>query len=101
MSLCQKAKVDKVLGEFKKGQLRGRDNKVIKDRDQAVAIALSYTNKCSFDFKKIAKEKIIQFLTKKELVKIASHLGAKIDSKMTKEEIGRKIKKDDLLKFIS
>lgn len=42
----QQAKVKKVLGEFKEGKLHsGKNGKVVKDKGQAIAIALSVARK--------------------------------------------------------
>ena len=38
---AQKETVERVMHEFKHGELKGRDGKVVKDRKQAVAIGLS------------------------------------------------------------
>ena len=45
MTKSQK-KVKKVMGEFKEGTLRsGKNGKVVKSKDQAIAIALSVAGK--------------------------------------------------------
>ena len=38
---AQKETVERVMHEFKHGELKGRDGKVVKSRKQAVAIGLS------------------------------------------------------------
>lgn len=38
---CQKRKVKKVMGEFKRGKLKTGEGKKVKTRPQALAIALS------------------------------------------------------------
>ena len=46
MSKKQTAKVGKVMGEFKEGKLHsGKNGKVVKDKGQAIAIALSVARK--------------------------------------------------------
>lgn len=37
----RQAKVEKVMGEFKRGKLKSSSGKKVTDRDQAVAIAMS------------------------------------------------------------
>ena len=41
MSKPAQAKVGKVMGEFKKGELHSGSGKVVKSKDQALAIAIS------------------------------------------------------------
>ncbi|MFP1131742.1 DUF6496 domain-containing protein [Asticcacaulis sp. W401b] len=38
---AQKRKIEKVMGEFKDGDLKSASGASVKDRDQAIAIALS------------------------------------------------------------
>lgn len=38
---CQQRKVAKVMGEFKRKTLKSGSGKIVKSRDQAVAIAMS------------------------------------------------------------
>lgn len=44
LSKKQEKKVDKVMGEFKRGDLKSGSGAKVKDRDQAVAIALAEAN---------------------------------------------------------
>lgn len=44
-SPAEKAKVGKVMREFEKGRLRSSSGEKVKDRDQAIAIALSEARK--------------------------------------------------------
>jgi len=44
LSKKQEKKVEKVMGEFKRGDLKSGSGAKVKDRDQAVAIALSEAN---------------------------------------------------------
>lgn len=41
MKMSKQAKVGKVMGEFKKGELHSGSGKVVKSKDQALAIAIS------------------------------------------------------------
>ena len=42
---CTKNKVKKVMGEYKRGRLNTR-GKIVEDKKQAIAIALSMAKKC-------------------------------------------------------
>jgi len=44
LSKKQEKKVEKVMGEFRRGELKSGSGAKVKDRDQAVAIALSEAN---------------------------------------------------------
>jgi|DEB0MinimDraft_6_1074348.scaffolds.fasta_scaffold174621_3 hypothetical protein len=44
MTEKQGKKVEKVMGEFKRGELKSGSGKKVTDRDQAVAIAMSEAN---------------------------------------------------------
>lgn len=47
---CKSDKVSQVMDEFKEGKLKGRDNKIIKNQKQAIAIALTQaSNKCEYN----------------------------------------------------
>ena len=54
---CADEIISKTMHDFKKGDLKGRDDKVIKNKDQAIAIGLSQVeNKCEYnkdDMKKL------------------------------------------------
>lgn len=54
----QSAKVGKVMGEYKEGTLHsGKGGPVVKDRKQAIAIALSEANKLPKRGQRTAKNK--------------------------------------------
>jgi len=42
---CRKKHLDKIMSEFESGKLRLRNNKVVKDRKQAIAIAINMAQK--------------------------------------------------------
>jgi hypothetical protein len=56
---AQKKKVEKVMHEFKEGELHsgGEDGPIVEDRDQAVAIALSEAGLSRNDKKSSSKKK--------------------------------------------
>ena len=54
----KKTKVEKVMGEFKRGSLHsGKGGPVVKSKQQAIAIALSEAGKSKKKAKKTAKKK--------------------------------------------
>lgn len=62
---CMKENMDKVLHEFKTGKLKLQNGKIVNDRKQAIAIAISMSmKKCIMTKKDIIKieKKIMMFL---------------------------------------
>jgi hypothetical protein len=43
--LCKRKKISIVMSEFKKGKLKMRNNKIVTNPKQAIAIALSEANR--------------------------------------------------------
>ena len=74
---CKSSKVRQVMEEFKEGKLKGRDDKLIRNQKQAIAIALSQaSNKCEYnknDQKKLL-EKVNKDLNDKDKKIILSNL---------------------------
>lgn len=71
---CRKKFLEKILREFKEKKLKQRDNKIITDRKQAIAIALSIAqDKCKHTQKDLqeVEAKVNEFLSSKEVKKIS------------------------------
>jgi hypothetical protein len=65
---CTSKKVSKVMKEFEKKKLKQRDGKIIKDKKQAIAIALSQAEKeCTISKKEYEEmlENVLSYLTSK------------------------------------
>lgn len=64
---CKEKFLSQILGEYKRGELKMRNNKKVKKRSQAIAIALSMAqSNCKYykrDLKEI-EEKVMMFLKK-------------------------------------
>lgn len=63
--ICSKKYLDKIIKEFEKGTLKLRNNKIVKDRKQAIAIALNMAqDKCTRNKSEFThmKDKIHNFL---------------------------------------
>jgi len=74
---CSNEIMSKTIHEFKKDKLKGRDDKIIKNKDQAIAIGLSQVEaKCSYDKDEIKKllDKVNSDLNDNEKPLILSNL---------------------------
>lgn len=70
---CREKYLSQILGEFEKNKLKLRNNKIVKNRNQAIAIALSIAQKkCKHSDKELkeVESKVMMFL-KKDTRKIA------------------------------
>jgi len=105
--ICKSMTVDNTMREFKMGELKDKNQRVIKNAKQAVAIGLSAASKCplnlSYDYldKNYKKEKLIYFLKKdelQELVKAKYKDWNKL--KGTKEDLGKLLHKKDIINYL-
>ena len=109
---CQKKYIDNTMKEYEEKKLKVSGKRIVKDRKQAIAIALNYAeNNCKYtsnDYKLI-KEKVNQFLYNddRKISKTRVPLTNVIETKVLiqyylKKKDSKKAKqlKDDLLKRI-
>lgn len=101
--VCKAVVVDTTMKEFKNKELKSTTNKVIQNPKQAIAIGLSISKNCPniINFSKLSKDKMIQFLKKNEIIKILIKKKIIFDKKNTKLELGKLLKKDDIIEFIN
>lgn len=101
--ICKSVVIDQVLHEFKDSELKTRDNKVVKNSKQAVAIALSKSDReCpqSVNLQKVPKAKLVEYMKKSELQKVARDKKIKYIPEATKAELGRMVRKSDIISFL-
>jgi hypothetical protein len=70
---CSRKIMEETMKEFEKNKLKQRDDKIIKNRKQAVAIGLSRVeDKCKYskDEYKLLEKKVLEFLASKPEEKI-------------------------------